>query len=104
MLRRVWIRQNVARAAWAAVLTVTAAPAVFLAAAEPTGGQPAPETAEWLSAGLVFGGAIAVLAVLGTQARLTSAPGLAFAVMAAGVTVLTRTAPQDLTPSAPARP
>jgi len=28
---------------------------------------------------------------------------LSFAVMAAGVTMLTRTAPQDLTPSAPAR-
>ncbi len=67
VLRRVWIRQHVALAAWAAVLTVTVALAVFLAAAEPTGGQPAPKAAEWLSAGLVFGGAIAVLAVLGTR-------------------------------------
>jgi hypothetical protein len=57
----------VARAAWAAVLTITVALAVFLAAAEPTGGQPAPQAAEWLSAGLVFGGAIALLAVLGTR-------------------------------------
>jgi hypothetical protein len=49
------------------VLTVTVALAVFLAAAEPTGGQPAPQAAQWLSAGLVFGGAIAALAVLGTR-------------------------------------
>jgi len=67
VLRRVWIHQEVARAAWAAVLVVCAALAVFLAAAEPTGGQPAPAPAEWLSAGLVFGAAIAVLAVLGTR-------------------------------------
>ena len=202
VLRRVWIRQHVAPAAWAAVLTVAVALAVFLAAAEPAGGQPVPEAAEWLSAGLVFGGAIAVLAVLGTRGspmrragvlaaaaaltwaleatflktatdtlaasgiggmltrwpvyafiaatvtgtvlqqaalhvgplsvsqpllvitdpfasiilsiwlfgeRFTDSPAkitvavLAFAVLAAGVTVLTRTAPQDLTPSAPAR-
>jgi drug/metabolite transporter (DMT)-like permease len=66
VLRRVWIRQHVA-AAWAAVFTVTVALAVFLAAAEPTGGQPAPRAAKWLSAGLVFGGAVAVLAMLGTR-------------------------------------
>ena len=67
VLRRVWIRQDVARAAWASVSVVCVALAVFLAAAEPTGGKPAPEAAEWLSAGLVFGGTIAVLAVLGRR-------------------------------------
>jgi drug/metabolite transporter (DMT)-like permease len=67
LLRRVWIHQEVARAAWAAVLVVCAALAVFLAAAEPTGGHPVPAPAEWLSAGLVFGAVIAVLAVLGTR-------------------------------------
>jgi drug/metabolite transporter (DMT)-like permease len=67
VLRRVWIHQEVARAAWAAVLVVCAALAVFLAAAEPTGGNPAPAPAEWLSAGLAFGAAIAALAVLGTR-------------------------------------
>ena len=40
VLRRVWIRQDVARAAWAAVLVVCGALAVFLAVAEPTGGHP----------------------------------------------------------------
>ncbi len=67
VLRRVWIRQDVTRAAWASVSVVCVALAVFLAAAEPTGGKPAPEAAEWLSAGLVFGGTIAVLAVLGRR-------------------------------------
>ena len=203
VLRRVWIRQDVARAAWAAVTVVCVALAVFLTAAEPTGGHPFPETAEWLSAGLVFGATIAVLAAVGrwgspvrraavlaaaaaltwaleatflktaTQTLATSGIGgmlthwplyafiaatvtgtllqqatlhvgplsvsqpvlvitdpfasiilsvwlfderftdspakitvavLAFAVMAAGLIVLTRTAPKDLTPSRPARP
>lgn len=65
VLRRVWIRQDVARTAWAAVLVVCVALAVFLTMAEPMGGHPTPETAEWLSSVLVFGGSIAVLAVLG---------------------------------------
>jgi drug/metabolite transporter (DMT)-like permease len=65
VLRRVWIRQDVARAAWAAVAVVCGALTVFLTVAEPTGGHPTPQTAEWLSAGVVFGAAIAVLTVLG---------------------------------------
>ena len=203
VLRRVWIRQRVAAAAWASVLVVCLALAVFLIAAEPSGGQLVPETKEWLSAGLVFVGAIVVLAVLGRTGapmrraalfgaaaaltwaleatflkaatdtltafgisgmltrwpvyaligagiggtlleqaalhvgplsvsqpmlviinpfasiilsvwlfdeRFTSSPAriavaaLSFAVMAAGVTMLTRTAPQDLRPSEPAGP
>jgi drug/metabolite transporter (DMT)-like permease len=68
-LRRVWIRQRVAAAAWASVLVVCLALAVFLIAAEPTGGQPVPDTKEWLSTGLVFVGAIAVLAALGRTGR-----------------------------------
>ena len=74
VLRRVWIRQDVARAAWAAVTVVCVALAVFLAVAEPTGGQPAPG-----------GGGVAVRragvrrdhrrAGRGRQAGLAGAPG-----------------------------
>ena len=64
VLRQVWIHQDVARAAWAAVFIVCISLAVFLAAAEPSGGKPAPDTAEWLSAVLVFGGAVALLVVV----------------------------------------
>jgi drug/metabolite transporter (DMT)-like permease len=67
VLRRMWIHQDVAGAAWAAVLVVCGSLAVFLIAAEPTGGHPTPDTAEWLSALLVFGGTIAVLAVAGRR-------------------------------------
>jgi drug/metabolite transporter (DMT)-like permease len=79
VLRRIWIRQRVAAAAWASVLVVCLALAVFLIAAEPSGGQLVPETKEWLSAGLVFVGAIVVLAVLGR----TGAPMRRAAVFAA---------------------
>jgi hypothetical protein len=43
---------------------------VFLTAAEPTGGHPFPDTAEWLSTGLVFGVAIAALAAAGRAGSL----------------------------------
>ena len=201
VLRRVWIRQDVARAAWVAVLVVCVALAVFLTVAEPTAGIPLPPRRNgcprcWCSAGpspcwaagrrgspvrraalfavaaalawalmatfiktatetlATFGiagmltrwpvYALAAAAVTGTlleQAALhvgplsvsqpllviidplasivlgvwlfdeyfTDSPAkiaiavLAFAVMAAGVIVLSRTAPKDLTPSRPGR-
>jgi len=65
LLRRVWIHQEVARAAWLAVIVVCAALGVFLAVAEPSGGHPNAETAEWLSALLAFGLVIGLLALLG---------------------------------------
>src|SRR5262245_18063617 len=40
VLRRVWIRQDVARAAWASVTVVCVSLAVFLAVGEPTGATP----------------------------------------------------------------
>jgi drug/metabolite transporter (DMT)-like permease len=64
-LRRVWIHQQIAAAAWASVLVVCVALAVFLIAAEPSGGNPVPDTKQWLSAVLVVGGAIVVLTALG---------------------------------------
>ena len=98
VLRRVWIRQDVARAAWAAVLVVCGALAVFLAVAEPTGGHPTPETAEWLSALVAFGGAIALLAALGMRgsptrrtALFAAAAALAWALMATFLKTATET-------------
>jgi drug/metabolite transporter (DMT)-like permease len=64
VLRRLWIHQEVARAAWTSALVTCVALAVFLTMAEPQGGHPVPEASEWLSALLVFGGIISLLAVL----------------------------------------
>jgi hypothetical protein len=83
VLRRVWIRQDVARAAWAAVLVVCVALSVFLLMAEPTGGHPVPDAAEWVSAVSVFGGSIAVLAVLGRRGSPVRRAAV-FAMAAAG--------------------
>jgi drug/metabolite transporter (DMT)-like permease len=102
VLRRVWIRQDVARTAWAAALVVCVALAAFLAAAEPTGGHSSPETAEWLSALPTFGGAIALLAALGTRgsatrraALLAASAGLAWALTATFVKTATGTLVAD---------
>jgi drug/metabolite transporter (DMT)-like permease len=98
LLRRVWIRQDVAGAAWAAVLVVCVALAVFLTMAEPMGGRPAPETAKWLSALVVIGVAIALLTVLGTRgspvrrtAAFAVAAALAWALMATFIKTATNT-------------
>src|SRR5450631_524736 len=98
VLRRAWIHQDVARAAWAAVLVVCVALGVFLTVAEPTGGHPAPDTAEWLSAISVFGGSIAVLAGLGRRgppvqraAVFAMAAAFAWALMATFLKTVTET-------------
>jgi hypothetical protein len=98
VLRQVWIRQDIARAAWASVLVVCVALGVFLSVAEPTGGNPAPTTAEWLSVLLAFGGGIAVAAAAGTRgspvrraAAFAMAGALAWALMAVFIKATTDT-------------
>jgi drug/metabolite transporter (DMT)-like permease len=98
VLRRVWIRQDVSAAAWGAVLVVCIALAVFLTVAEPTGGHPAPDAAEWVSAIAAFGGGIALLALLGRRgspsrraAIFAVAAALAWALMAALLKTVTNT-------------
>ena len=98
VLRRVWIHQDVARAAWVSVSVVCVTLAVFLAVGEPTGGHPYPEAKQWLSAGLVFGGAIAVLTLAGLRgssarraAALAAATGLTAAMEASFLKTATET-------------
>ena len=98
ILRWVWIQQDVARAAWAAVSVVCAALAVFLTVAEPSGGHPSPTAQAWVSAGLVFGGAIAVLTALGRAgspvrraAVLATAAGITWALEATFLKTATQT-------------
>jgi drug/metabolite transporter (DMT)-like permease len=102
VLRRVWMRQDMPGAAWAAAVTVTVSLAVFVTVAEPTGGHPTPDTAEWLSAVLVFGGTVALLGMLGIRgspgrrtALFAAAAALAWALMA----TFLKTASETLTAS-----
>jgi drug/metabolite transporter (DMT)-like permease len=89
VLRWVWIRQDVARAAWAAGIVVCAALAVFLSVAEPSGGKPSPTATDWLTSLLVLGGAIAAGVAAGIHgspqrraAGFAVAGSLAWALMA----------------------
>jgi hypothetical protein len=98
VLRRVWIRQDVAGGAWASVTVVCVTLAVFLAVGEPTGGHPSPTANAWLSAGLVLGGAIAVLTLAGLRgspvrraAALAAATGLTAAMEASFLKTATQT-------------
>src|ERR1700733_5830574 len=64
VLRRFWVHQHIAKKAWTAALVTCAALTVFLSAAEPHGGRLQPHATDWVSALAVFGGAVAVLAVM----------------------------------------
>lgn len=100
VLRRLWIGQRISGAAWAAAGVVCASLAVFLGLAEPTGGTASPSTADWLSALIACGAAIAVLTVSGFSgspvqraATLAAAGSLTWALMATFI----KTATQALT-------
>jgi drug/metabolite transporter (DMT)-like permease len=64
VLRRFWVHQHIAKMAWTAALITCAALTVFLTAAEPHAGHLRPDPADWVSAVAVFGGAVAVSAVM----------------------------------------
>jgi hypothetical protein len=90
LLRRFWVRQHIAKRAWIAALVTTGALAVFLSVAEPHGGRLQPDAADWAIAVTVFGGVVAVLAVMarwgspGRRAALYAiAASTTFALMAA---------------------
>ena len=64
VLRRFWVHQDIAKTAWTAALVTCAALALFLTAAEPHGGHLQPDAADWAFSLAVFGGAVALLAVM----------------------------------------
>ena len=90
LLRRFWVHQHIAKMAWTAALVTCAALAVFLTVASPRGGHAQPDITDWTSAVAVFGGVVAVLAVLahrGTPIRraalYATAASITWALMAA---------------------
>src|SRR3984885_11196912 len=80
VLRRVWIRQAVAGAAWAGAAAACAGLAVFIVAAEPRGGHAGPTGGHWTAAVVAC---VAVVAALvagasgGSPARRATLYGLA---------------------------
>ncbi|MBO0691258.1 MAG: DMT family transporter [Acidimicrobiaceae bacterium] len=61
VIARVWLRRQVSAAAWVAAVVTSTGLAVFLIAAEPTGGHLDATAPAWLPALLTCGGAAAVL-------------------------------------------
>jgi len=97
-LRRIWIGQAVAATAWAAVVVVCVALAVFLSVAEPSGGDPSPAAADWAASLVVFGGVIVAFAAMGLHgsplrraAVFAIAAALAWALMATFLKTVTGT-------------
>jgi hypothetical protein len=66
VLRRVWIRQAIAWAAWAGAAATCAGLAVFIVAAEPRGGHAGPTGGHWAAVAVAY---VAVVAALITLAR-----------------------------------
>jgi drug/metabolite transporter (DMT)-like permease len=96
ILRRFWVHQHIAKRAWTAALVTCAALAVFLTAAEPHGGHLQPAATAWVSALAVFGGVVAVLAVMARwgspmrrAALYATAASITWAVMAAFIKTTT---------------
>jgi drug/metabolite transporter (DMT)-like permease len=96
VLRRFWVHQHIAKTAWIGALITCSALAVFLTAAEPHGGHLQPDAVDWASALAVFGGAVAVLAVMarwGTPVRraalYAAAASITWALMAAFIKATT---------------
>ena len=83
-LRRLWIRQRIAGAAWESAVLTCVGLGLFVAVAEPQGSQVAPTSAVWLSVLLTFGLLVAVLTVLslrGSPARRAALAATAAAVV-----------------------
>ena len=84
VLRRVWIRQEVAGAAWAGAGAACAGLAVFIVAAEPRGGHPGPASGHWIAAiaaCLAVAAVLSVLATGGSPSRKAALRGSAAGVM-----------------------
>src|ERR1700761_3556863 len=50
VLRRIWLRQSIALAAWNGAIVTCVGLAIFVVAGEPQGGRPAPASQHWIVA------------------------------------------------------
>lgn len=89
VIGRLWLRRNVAPAAWASASVTSAGLAVFLVMSEPKGGHAQATGGAWLPALLTCGGAVVVMVILAGAgspvkrgALYASASGVTAAVMA----------------------
>jgi drug/metabolite transporter (DMT)-like permease len=98
VLRKLWIGEHVAGAAWTAAGVACVALAVFLSMSEPTGGTASPSAGDWLPAILASAGAVAAATLAGLRglplrraAALAAAAALTWALMATFIKTATQT-------------
>jgi hypothetical protein len=99
VLRRAWIRQTVARTAWAAAAAACAGLAVFIALAEPRGGHTGPTSGHWTAAIVACAAVVAALITLarfGSPARRAALYGLAGGITWALEATFIKSATNDL--------
>src|SRR3974390_3429703 len=84
VLRKVWIRQRITRAAWGSAGLTCISLALFVALAEPQGGESAPTTSAWVSVLLTFGILTAVLSALSLRGSPSRRAALAATAAAGG--------------------
>jgi hypothetical protein len=99
VLRRVWIRQAVAGAAWAGGAAACAGLAVFIVAAEPRGGHDGPTGGHWTAAIVICGAVVAALIILargGPPARRAALYGVAAGIVWALEATFIKSATNDL--------
>jgi hypothetical protein len=99
VLRRVWIRQAVAWAAWAGAAATCAGLAVFIVAAEPRGGHAGPTSGHWTAAVvacLAVVGLLIVLARSGSPTRRAALYGVAGGITWALEATFIKSATNDL--------
>jgi drug/metabolite transporter (DMT)-like permease len=101
VLRRVWLRKQVAPAEWGGAAVACVGLAVFVAAAEPQGGSSAPATGHWVGAITACAAAVVVLTALGQRGSparratlLAAAAGVAWALEATFIKATTDTVTQ----------
>ena len=63
VLRRIWLRQSIALAAWNGAIVTCVGLAIFVVAGEPQGGRPAPASQHWIVAIAVTAAVTAALAL-----------------------------------------
>jgi hypothetical protein len=101
VLRRLWIGQQIRDVTWWAAAVTCGSLALFVAVAEPTGGNLQPTSSAWIGATVATGGAAAILACVGMRgspvrraAMLGSATAILWALVATYIKAMTDTLTQ----------
>jgi drug/metabolite transporter (DMT)-like permease len=84
VLRRVWLHQSIALAAWNGAVLACVGLSVFLVAGEPRGGRPVPESGHWIAAVAVI--VVAAIALVLAGRRGSPSRRAALYAGAAGIT------------------